>query len=62
MRIRLSFLPFLLLTLLFTQVSFANEPVERLARKAVSENKVESAPAIEELRSLGPAGLQTLMR
>lgn len=62
MRTRFSFLPFLLLTLLFTQVSFANEPGESLARKAVSENKVESAPAIEELRSLGPAGLQTLMR
>src|SRR5258705_3021419 len=62
MRTRFSFLPFLLLTLLFTQVSFANEPVESLARKAVAENKVESAPAIEKLRSLGPAGLQTLMR
>jgi hypothetical protein len=62
MRTRFSFLPFLLLTFLFTQVSFANEPAESLARKAVSENKAESAPAIEELRSLGPAGLQTLMR
>ena len=48
------FLLVLLLVLFSTQISLANE----LARKAISEN---AAPAIEELRSLGPAGLQTLM-
>lgn len=55
------FFSLLLLVLLSTQVSFANEPAEALARKAVSENRVDSAAAIEELRSLGPAGLQALM-
>ena len=51
---------FLLLTLLVlfsTQIILANE----LARNAVSEDSTLSAPAIEELRALGPTGLQTLM-
>ncbi len=61
MNSKFSFLSFFLLVLFSTQISFANEPVERLARKAVSDNAAESSPAIEELRSLGPAGLQTLM-
>ncbi|HEU4870304.1 MAG TPA: hypothetical protein VFT08_05590 [Pyrinomonadaceae bacterium] len=51
------FLSLLLLILASTQIALANE----LARNAVSDNTALSAPAIEELRSLGPAGLQTLM-
>jgi hypothetical protein len=47
----------LLLVLVFAEVCSANE----LARNAVSEDSALSVPAIEELRSLGPAGLQTLM-
>jgi len=54
------FLSLLLLVLVSTQISFATEPVEALARKAISENAVDSSAAIEELRSLGPAGLQAL--
>jgi hypothetical protein len=56
-----SFLSLLLLVLFSTQVSFASESTEALARKAVSENAAEAAPAIEELRALGPAGLKILM-
>ena len=54
------FLSLLLLVLVSTQISFATEPVEALARKAISENAVDSSAAIEELRSLGSAGLQAL--
>src|SRR4029078_2871322 len=43
-----------------TQISFATEPAEALARKAVSENTAASSAAIEELRALGPAGLEAL--
>src|ERR1041384_563085 len=50
------FLSLLALVLVSTQISFATEPVETLARKAVSGN----AAAIEELRGLGPAGLEAL--
>ncbi len=46
-----------LLVLFSTQIILANE----LARNAVSEDSTLSAPAIEELRALGPTGLQTLM-
>ena len=56
-----SFRLLLLLVLLSAQVSYANESAEALARKAVSENAAEASPAIEELRSLGPGGLQILM-
>lgn len=56
-----SFLSLLLLVLFSAQVSFARESTEALARKAVSENVAEASPAIEELRALGPAGLQILM-
>jgi hypothetical protein len=52
------FLPLLLLVLIAKQISFATEPAEVLARKATSENP---GAAIEELRALGPAGLQALM-
>jgi hypothetical protein len=61
---KLSFLSLLLLVLVVPQTNgttFANEPAAVLARKAVSENVAESAPAIEELRDLGPAGLDSLM-
>ncbi len=50
------FLSLLVLVLVSTQISFATEPVEALARKAVSGD----AAAIEELRALGPAGLEAL--
>jgi hypothetical protein len=55
------FLSLLLFLLVSAQISFAIEPAEVLARKAVSENPTTSAAAIDELRSLGPAGLQALM-
>jgi hypothetical protein len=62
MNSKFRFLSLLLLVLLTTKISFANEPAaEALARKAVSENTAASSAAIEELRSLGPAGLQVLM-
>ena len=52
------FLSLLLLFLVSTQIAQATEPAEVLARKAISENPTG---AIEELRALGPAGLQALM-
>ena len=55
------FLSLLLLVLVSAQISLATEPAGVLARKAVSENPTTSAPAIDELRALGPAGLQALM-
>jgi hypothetical protein len=61
MKSKFSVLSLLLLILVCAQNLFANEPAETLARRAVSENAAESAMAIEELRSFGPAGLQTLM-
>ncbi len=61
MNSKFSFLSLLLLVLFSTQISFANKSAEALARKAVSENAAEASPAIEELRALGPAGLQALM-
>jgi hypothetical protein len=57
---------FSLLSLLFlvssVQIVSAKESAGSLALKAVSENSIEAAPAIEELRSLGPEGMQTLMK
>jgi len=61
MKSKFSVLSLLLLLLVSIQIAFGSEPAEILARKAVSENTVESAAAIEELRSLGPAGLNTLL-
>jgi hypothetical protein len=58
---KFSVLSLLLLLLVSTQTAFATEPAEVLVRKAVSENATESTMAIEELRSLGPAGLNTLL-
>lgn len=54
-------LSLLLVFLALVQTSFASEPAETLATKAVSENTAESTLAIEELRALGPVGLDTLM-
>ena len=54
------FLSLLVLVLVSTQISFETEPVDALARKAVSENTVVSSAAIEELRALGPSGLEAL--
>lgn len=56
MKSKFSVLPLLLLVLFVTRTSVATE----LADRAVSENAVESATAIEELRSLGPEGLNQL--
>ena len=61
MNSKFSFLSLLLLVLTSVQIARANEPAEVLARKAISENTGESSQAIEELRALGPAGLQVLM-
>jgi hypothetical protein len=61
MNAKFSFLSLLLIVLFSTQISLANEPLTMLARKAVSENPAEATAAIEELRSLGPAGLEALM-
>ena len=56
MKSKFSVLSLLLLTLVLARTSFAAELVD----KAVSENVAESAAAIEELRNLGPAGLNEL--
>lgn len=61
MNAKFSFLSLLLIVLFSTQISLANESATMLARKAVSANPVESTAAIEELRELGPAGLEVLM-
>ena len=61
MKSKFSVLSLFLFLLISIQTTFAAEPAEKLARKAVSENTAESKAAIEELRSLGPAGLNTLM-
>jgi len=57
MKSKFSVLSLLLLILVVTHTSFAAE----LADRAVSENVAESAAAIEELRALGPVGLNDLM-
>jgi hypothetical protein len=56
MKSKFSVLSLLLLVLVVTQTSLAAELVD----KAVSENVAESAAAIDELRSLGPVGLNEL--
>jgi len=61
MRVKLSLLSLLFVLAISAQVTFAKEPAESLAVKAISENNAEAMPAIEELRSLGPSGMQTLM-
>lgn len=61
MKSKFSVLSLFLLLLVSIQTALASEPAEILARKAISENSAESAAAIEDLRSLGPAGLNTLL-
>ena len=61
MNTRSRFLSLLLFVLFSTQISRAAEPAEALARKAISENTAASSAAIEDLRSMGPAGLKALM-
>jgi len=61
MKSKTSFLSLLLLVLFSAQISYASNSAEALARKAVSGNTAEASHAIEELRSLGPAGLEVLM-
>lgn len=62
MRVKFSLLSLLFLLVVSAQTVSAKASVESLALKAVSENNNEAMPAIEELRSLGPAGMQTLMK
>ena len=50
-----------LLLISFQNVS-AKGSAESPALRAVSENTTEAVPAIEELRSMGPSGLATLMK
>jgi hypothetical protein len=61
MNAKFSFLSLLLIVLFSTQISLANDSAALLARKAVSENTAEATAAIEELRELGPAGLEILL-
>lgn len=61
MNAKFSFLSLLLIVLFSTQISLANESPAVLARKAVSEDAAEASAAIEELRALGPQGLDALM-
>ncbi len=61
MNAKFSFLSLLLIVLFSTQISFANESPAALARKAVSDDPAEATAAIEELRALGPQGLDALM-
>ena len=61
MNAKFSFLSLLLIVLFSTQISLANESAAVLARKAVSEDPAEASAAIEELRALGPQGLDALM-
>ena len=61
MNAKFSFLSLLLIVLFSTQIALANESAAVLARKAISENAKESTAAIEELRELGPAGLEALL-
>lgn len=61
MNAKFAFLSLLLIVLFSTQIAFANDSATLLARKAVSENSAEAVAAIEELRELGPAGLEILL-
>ena len=61
MNAKFSFLSLLLIVLFSTQISLANESAAVLARKAVSEDPAEATAAIDELRALGPQGLEALM-
>jgi hypothetical protein len=52
----------LLFLLVFTQNLSAKTNPEALTRNALSENSAESAPAIAELRAMGPSGLNALFQ
>jgi hypothetical protein len=54
------FLP--LLFLVFAQTLIGSTKPETLVLRAVSENSADSAPAIAELRELGPAGVDLLFK
>jgi hypothetical protein len=63
MKVKFSLLSLLFLLLLVSaQANSAKTPVESLVARAVSEKSTEALPAIEELRALGPNGLQNLMK
>jgi hypothetical protein len=62
MKLKSSVTLLLLLLIASAQTLFARTNSETLALKAVSENSAEAAPAIAELRALGPAGLNVLLQ
>ncbi len=62
MRIIFSGLLAALFFLALDQTTYATTSLEVLAQKAISKRASESAPAIAELRSMGPAGLEALIR
>ena len=62
MRVKVSLLLLLFLLFVSFQPASATKSPESLAVKATSANATEATPAIEELRALGQAGLQTLMK
>ena len=62
MRVKFSLVSLLFLLICSVHIVSARTAAELLAVKATSENSGEALPAIEELRSLGPAGLETLRR
>ncbi|HEX8847479.1 MAG TPA: hypothetical protein VF791_22740 [Pyrinomonadaceae bacterium] len=59
-KIFMSLLASLSLSLFLAPAAFAGSSPEALARLAVSEKTTESAPAIAELRAMGPNGLRIL--
>ncbi|HEV7397303.1 MAG TPA: hypothetical protein VGN86_12390 [Pyrinomonadaceae bacterium] len=58
MKIKLSIL---LIVLTFSTNVMASRRAEALSNKAISENSAVAAPAISELRALGPAGFDSLL-
>lgn len=62
MKAKFSNIVLLLLFVALAQTVCAKTSVETLILKAVSENSVEAAPAIAELRASGPAGLDSLFQ
>jgi len=61
MRVKFSLLSLLFL-IIPTQAAFAKSSIDTLVTLAASEKSENAAPAIAELRSLGPSGLESLMR
>ena len=62
MRSRFPAYALLLLILLSSQTLYANTNPQTLARDAVSEDSAKATKAIAELRSMGPAGLNALLK